>query len=90
MKPKRINLDLGPRSYEGLLRLQASLEAASQAEILRLALQTLSKLVQEAESGARVMIDRVNGDRVEIVLPGVDRRQKAKAKVSSSSLRRSR
>jgi hypothetical protein len=68
-KTHRINLDLGPNSYQALKRLQTSLEAASQAETLRLALQTLAKLVEEAKDGGRVIVERADGDRVVVILP---------------------
>lgn len=71
---KRLNLDLGPKSSEALRKLQESLETASQAETIRLALQTLEKIVEEAEAGGRITIERPDGERVEVVVPGVTRR----------------
>lgn len=68
-KTHRINLDLGPHSYHALKTVQASLESASQAETLRLALQTFAKLVEETERGGEVIIQRANGDRVSVLLP---------------------
>ena len=70
---RRLNLDLGPNSFEALKRLQETLETASQAETIRLALQTLAKLVDEVEHGGRALIERTNGEKVEIVLPSVRR-----------------
>jgi hypothetical protein len=71
-KQHRINLELGPNSYRALKALQASLESASQAETLRFALQTLAKLVEETRDGGRVVIERKNGDVVQVLLPGVN------------------
>lgn len=68
-KVHRINLDLGPKSYRALKDLQKSMEAASQAETLRVALQTLAKLADEAKQGGRLIVERKNGERVEISLP---------------------
>ena len=79
---KRINLDLGPKSSAALRNLQDSLETASQAETIRLALQTLEKLVQEAEAGGTVTIERANGDTVEVLIPGVTRKAAPVVKIA--------
>lgn len=65
----RINLVLGPRSFEVLTRLQAATEASSKVETIRLALQTLAKLAEEAQEGSRVLIERRDGERIEVLLP---------------------
>jgi hypothetical protein len=65
----RLNLELGPRSYEALNRLQCALETSSQAETIRIALQTLARLVDEEEQGARVFIERHGQQKVEVLLP---------------------
>lgn len=65
----RLNLELGPRSYQSLVALQEAMEASSQAETIRLALQTLAKLAAESQAGARVRIHRQNGEVVEVLLP---------------------
>ena len=70
---KRLTLDLGPKSAEALQNLQDSLETASQAETIRYALQTLENLVEEAEAGGKIIIQRPNGDTVEVIVPGVTR-----------------
>jgi hypothetical protein len=72
LKQHRINLELGPNSYRALKGLQESLESASQAETLRLALQTLAKLVEETRDGGRVIIERKNGDVVHVLLPVIE------------------
>ena len=66
---RRLNLELGPRSYQALAELQEALETSSQAETIRLALQTLSKLVAEVQDGARLIIERDDEARVELLLP---------------------
>jgi hypothetical protein len=65
----RLNLELGPKSVAALSRLQDALETASQAETIRLALQVLAKLVDETQAGARVMIERRDEERTELLLP---------------------
>jgi hypothetical protein len=70
-KVHRLNLELGPQSFRALTRLQAATEASSQAETIRLALQTMEKMVEEARKGSRLIIERADGEKVEIMLPGV-------------------
>ena len=67
-KIHRLNLELGPKSYAALEALQAALETSSQAEAIRLALQTVSKLVEETKKGGRIIVERKAGDQIEIVL----------------------
>ena len=86
---KRINLDLGPNSYEALKNLQNSLETASQAETIRFALQTLEKLVEEIQQGARVTIERARGEKVEVLLPGVKRKAATVKNIADSPRRKS-
>lgn len=68
-KVRRINLELGPNSQRALDALQQTLEASSQAETIRLALQTTARMISETASGGRVLVERPNGERVEIVFP---------------------
>jgi len=72
-KVHRLNLELGPKSFQALERLRSSLETASQAETIRLALQTLSHLVEEANRGGRVMIEREGSEKIEVLIPHAPR-----------------
>lgn len=65
----RLNLELGPKSFQALTELQDVTETASKAETIRLALQVLLKLVQETQRGARITIQRKDGENLEVVLP---------------------
>ena len=66
---RRINLELGPKSCQALDRLQVALETNSQVETIRLALQTLLRLVDETQPGGRVFVERAGEDRREVILP---------------------
>ena len=68
-KIHRLNLELGPKSFHALEKLQRALETSSQAETIRIALTTLSKLIDETQQGARVLIERNGEDKVELFLP---------------------
>lgn len=65
----RLNLELGPKSYQALERLQSALETSSQADTIRMALQTLAKLVDETQCGSRIIIEHPKKDRIELLLP---------------------
>jgi hypothetical protein len=66
---RRLNIELGPSSASALDRLQESTESRSQVEVIRLALQTFSKMVDEVSAGGRVVIQRPDGVSVEIFFP---------------------
>ncbi len=65
---KRLNLDLGRKSYAALSLLQKDLEASSKAEVIRDALLSLKKLVDESKKGGVVVVERQDGRAVEIDL----------------------
>ena len=63
-KEIRLNLELGPKSTKALDCLQVALEASSRAEVIRRALQTMLKIVEETQQGSKWVIERTNGERV--------------------------
>jgi hypothetical protein len=67
-KVRRLNLELGPKSYQALERLQASLETHSLTETIRIALQVLSRLFDAEQHGSKVFIER-DGEKIEVLLP---------------------
>lgn len=69
VKPQRFDLLLGPNSARALQELQRTLEASSRADVVRLALQTLAKLVKESMRGARILIREADGSTIEVILP---------------------
>ena len=66
-----IGLDLGPNSSEALARLQALLQLSAQADVIRMALQTLDHLATEAAGGSQIVVVRSNGDQVQVTIPGI-------------------
>ena len=72
-KVHRLNLELGPKSFQALEKLRASLETASSAETIRIALSTLAHLVEEAHRGGRVVIERKGAEKVEVLIPNATR-----------------
>lgn len=66
----RLNLDLGPKSYEALMSLQEDTEASSQVETIRLALHTLATLVEEIKRGGKVYVER-DEEKIELKFPTV-------------------
>lgn len=67
-KVHRLNLELGPRSHRALRRLQADLEASSQADTIRFALQTLEMLLEEIHAGGTVSVRRTDGEELKVLL----------------------
>jgi len=55
---KRVQMDMPSKSVERLKRLQEITEAASYAEVVRNALQLYEALIEEVESGNKIMIKR--------------------------------
>ena len=55
---KRVQMDLPPRSFERLKRLQELTEAASYAEVMRNALRLYEALILEADAGNEILIKR--------------------------------
>lgn len=55
---KRVQMDMPPKSLERLQRLQGITEASSYAEVVRNALRLYEALVDEAEEGHKLLIDR--------------------------------
>lgn len=70
-KVHRINLELGPNAFASLELLRESTESSSQVEAVRLALQTFHKLVDEAQAGGKIIVERKDGSKLEIIIPGV-------------------
>jgi len=56
--PKRIQMDMPPRSVERLKVLQAKTEASSYAEVVRNALRLYEALIDEVESGSKILVER--------------------------------
>ncbi len=55
---KRVQMEMPPRSFERLKLLQQKTEASSYAEVVRNALRLYEALVDEVESGNRILIER--------------------------------
>lgn len=72
---KRIQVELHGDSLEALARLKTTLDAASDAEVLRRALQTVDQIVGLLEGGGRLLVERENQEvDVVMIVGGVGRR----------------
>lgn len=64
----RLNLELGPKTAEALSYLQEAIDAPSQAETIRVALQTCTRLAREAARGGSILVKRKDGEVLKIML----------------------
>ena len=66
---KRVQLDMSPRPLARLQRLQERLEAASYAETIKRALWVHETLLDLAEGGGRILVER-DGVTTELRIEG--------------------
>lgn len=66
----RVTLDLTPRSYERLERLEGLMDASSKAEVLRQALQVLEYIAEQTRDGTEFRVRRPDGSDQALVLLG--------------------
>jgi len=55
---KRVQMDMPPKSVQRLKRLQEITEASSYAEVMRNALRLYEAIIEEVESGNKILIQR--------------------------------
>jgi uncharacterized protein (DUF342 family) len=55
---KRVQMDMPPRSFERLQRLQEVTEASTYAEVMKNALRLYEALINEIEAGNEILIKR--------------------------------
>lgn len=62
----RRNIEFQPASVQRIEKLRTRMEAASDLEVLRRALQILDQLVEDEEAGKRIFVREPNGDLVAV------------------------
>lgn len=62
----RRNIEFQPASVQRIEKLRTRMEAASDSEVLRRALQILDQLVEDEEAGKRIFVREPNGDLVAV------------------------
>lgn len=67
-KPKRVGVDLAPKSHERLVRLKEMTEAASFAEVFKNALRLYEYVVHTYNDGARMILVDKHGKQSNITL----------------------
>ena len=70
---KRLQIDFSERAYNDLSELQELLDARSKSEVIRTSLGLLRWLLDESESGNRLMLQKPDGSSERVVFHFLDR-----------------
>ena len=70
---KRLQIDFSERAYNDLSDLQKRLDAPSKSEAIRTSLGLLRWLLDESESGNRLMVQKPDGSTERVVFHFLDR-----------------